>query len=180
MNDKREPAFARRLLRRRWSGATLHRVAVIFGGAWSLPQGGKIAAATVSEFVAISSRRWEPETTDWRCLTDLRVVLVDQDDGMARIDGWPLCVWVASEVADCAAVVHIATPRSLYEEPEPLVDIQRLAWDLIEMGESPSWWPAQRALIHDQRRERFIRSEAIRAGWEFAVSGASHVRAGLR
>ena len=62
MNDKREPAFARRLLRRRWSGATLHRVAVIFGGAWSLPQGGKIAAATVSEFVAISSRRSSPES----------------------------------------------------------------------------------------------------------------------
>lgn len=162
MNDRREPAYARRLLRRRWAGAALQRVSVIFGGEWSLPRGS-------DELVGLSSRQWVPDTTDWRCLTDLRVVVVDRDDRAQDLQGWPLCVWVAAEVAEHAAVVHIDTPRALYDEPVPLVDVQRLAWDVIEEhGEHPPWWPAQRAIVHDQRRERFLTLERARRGWATA------------
>lgn len=169
MDDRREPAFARRLLRRRWGGDVLHRVGVVFGGEWTSPRG-------CDEFVALSSRHWTPDSTDWRCLTDLRVVVLDRDDKAKLVDGWPLCVWVAAEIADHAAVVHIDTPRAIYEEVVPLVDIQRLAWDLIEQnGAHPSWWPAQRSLTHDQRRERFLDLERARRGWT-----AADVRSGVR
>ena len=65
---------------------------VVFGGEWTAPKG-------CDEYVATSSRHWVSDSTDWRCLTDLRVVVLDRDDRDKQLDGWPLCVWLAAEIA---------------------------------------------------------------------------------
>lgn len=130
--------------------------------------------------LAVSSRQWVPGETDWRSCTDVRVEVIDRDDRRQQLDGWPLCVWLAAEIADWAGVVWVCSPQAIYDEPEPRINIRDLVWDVIGDGTpSPPWWTVERQFVHDQRHDRFIRAEAVRRGWQFVVAGSGDVRAGI-
>lgn len=169
-----EPAYARRLLRRRWAGHVPERVHVLLGEAWE-------PDVAWDCWLAAAPRRFVPGVLDWRCVTDLRVVVHDRAAAAKPVAGWPLSVWLAAEIADYAGVVLLDTPAPLYDHPPGRgVAIDNLAWDAIEQtGESPPWWPAARSMTHDQRHERFLAAERERRGWR-AVIAAPDLRPGLR
>jgi hypothetical protein len=165
-ND-REPSGARWLLRQRWAGRHIDQVVVLYSRTWSQPAPGE-------HRLFVRSSSWQAGALDWRCVTDLRVRVVDDDPTFAP-DGWPWSLHLAAEICDCAAVVHLVTPIELYDDGRRFVDPQQLAWECIEAGETPSWWPARRSVTHDVRRDRFRAREAVRRGWDRRPD----VRAGL-
>lgn len=162
MND---PAFCKRLLSRRWAGEVPKRVHVLFGASWEPPQGA-------THWLACSAKRFVPGDLDWRAVTDLRVEVVDRDDSGQLLDGWPLCVWLAAEIADHAGCVLIDTDKDLYQSYSlRLVDIQDIASEALQAnGTEPSWWTWERPITHDQRRERFYAFERRQRGWSPIIS----------
>lgn len=143
--QQRPPAYGQRLLAKRRGRQLVLRVHLVVGADWTPPALGPLDA-----FLALGPARWRAGATDWRCVTDLLVIVHD------RTDQWPGLWHVIGEVSDFAAMVELAGEPADFTAKMMRLDSPGRHW--------PAWWSDSRQVIHEQRWRRFERAvTALRA-----------------